>query len=327
MPNGVETRAVFGDLAHRGAIAKFADVFDQSMALYDGVDALSKILKVQATSDSVIRDTGVAGLGLFAETSEGDAYDTDSNLVTYETVYYIKDLTKSVEVTKNRLDDTDYNTQLDTFRQAGVAARLTKAKYGLNILNGGFTTGVTNNGFTLYRYGDSVALFSVAHTRKDGGSNQSNASATGITLTELNLETGRLALVKQLTDRGLPIEMMGKIVLVVPDDLEKDATIFANSEFRPTTGNNDINFYNGRIGVLSSRWLNSTNGGSSTAWYLVDTNVSKLKLYVRQEPQFFTSVDGKTQNRIFAIQMRMAAGHSDWRGTWGSKGDGASYSS
>jgi hypothetical protein len=327
MPNVLETRAVFGDLAHRGAIAQFADVFDQSLQVYDGTDVLSKIFKVESTSDSIIRDTSLAGLGLFAETNEGDAYDTDSNLVGYETTYFIKDLTKSVEVTKNRLDDTNYKTELDAFRLAGISARMTKGKYTLNVLNSAFSTSVTNNGFTIYRMGDAKALASVSHPRKDGGTAQSNASATGITLTELNLETGRLALVKQLTDRGLPIEFMGKLVLAVPDDLEKDATIFANTEFRPTTANNDINFYNGRIGVLASRWLNSAHGGSSTAWHLIDTNVSKLKLYVRQEPQFFTSIDGKTQNRIFAIQMRMAAGHSDWKGTWHSKGDGAAYAS
>jgi hypothetical protein len=325
MPFVLETRAVFGDLAQRGAVAKFADVFDQSLKLYNGMDAVSKAFKVIPTQDSIIRDDGIAGLGLFQETMEGDAYAEDANLVTYETVYYIKDLTKTVSVTKNRIEDTDYKRELDTFRQAAAAAQLTKAKYAMNVLNAGFGTSLTNNGFTVYRYGDSVALFSTAHTRKDGGSNQSNSSATGITLTELNLETGRLALVKQLTDRGLPMEFLGKIMVVVPDDLEKDSVIFTGSQYRPTTANNDINFYNGRMAVLASRWLDSANGGSTTAWFLVDMNFAQLKLYVRQDPQFVNQEEAKTRNHIFSIDLRLAAGHSDWRGVWGSKGDGVAY--
>jgi len=323
----VETRAVFGDLAQRGAIAKFADVFDQSLELYDSMEPVGRVMNVISTNDSIIRDIGTAGLGLYNETNEGDAYDQDSNLVTYETVYTIKDLTKTIEVTKNRLRDTDYQKELDSFRLAAITARMTKAKYSMNILNGGFTTAVTNNNYTLYRMNDTKALFSVSHPRKDGGTAQSNASGTGITLTELNLETGRLALVKQLTDRGLPMEFMGKATLVVPDDLEKDAVIFANTPLRPTTANNDVNFYEGRIDVVTSRWLNSTNGGSATAWYLVDNAFSKLKVYLRQEPEFNTSIDSKTQNRVFSIDFRMAAGHSDWRGTWATKGDGQSYTS
>lgn len=322
----VETRAEFGDLAHRGAIAQFTDVFDQSLQLHDNMNLMEKIMKIENTNDSIVRDHGIAGLGLFEETNEGDSYKADSNLVTYETVYTIKKLTKSVDVTEERIEDTDYRRELDTFRQAAAVARSTKAKYGLNVLNGGFGTSVTNNGFTLYRYNDTKALFSTAHTRKDGGTAQSNASSTGITLTELNLETGRLALVKQLTDRGLPIDFMGDITLAVPDDLEKDGVIFTGSNLRPTTANNDINFYQGRINVMSSRWLDAPNGGSATAWFLVDTNFSRLKLYVRQEPRFTTSIDSKTQNRVFSISLRCAAGHSDWHGTWGSKGDGAAYS-
>ena len=321
----IETRAVFGDLAQRGAIAKFADVFDQSLMVADNLEVLQKVFKVENTTDSIIRDTSVVGLGLFSEVSEGDAYDEDSNMVGYETVYTVKNLGKTVTVTKNRIEDSDYKRELDTFRHAAVAARLTKAKYIFNVLNGSRTTAVTNNSYTLYRMADAVALASVSHPRRDGGTAQSNASATGVTLTELNLETGRLALVKQLTDRGLPIEFMGKVTLVVPDDLEKDATIFANSNLRPTTANNDLNFYEGKIDVLSSKWLNSANGGSSTAWYLVDQNIAQLKLYIRQDAQFYSTVEAKTRNVINDIDLRLAAGHSDWRGTWVSAGDGAAY--
>jgi len=327
--SAIETRARFGDLARSGAIARFKDVFDQAQTTYDGMAELQRIFKVESTGDSEIRDVGVAGLNLLSETAEGAAYNQDANLVTYQTDYSAQKLTGSTVVTEERIADSEYKDKLDDFRHLAVSGKRTKVKYGMNVINSGFVTTAVTNGFTVYRYADAVPLFSTLHPRKDGGSTQSNASATGITLSESNLETGRLALVKQLTDRGLPMEFMGRVIVVVPDDLAKTGVILADSELRPSTANNDINFYNGVIvDVLVSKWLNATgSNGSTTAWYLIDTNYSKLKLYVRQEPEFFEERENGTRNHIFGVSQRLAAGHSDWRGTWGSKGDGAAYSS
>ena len=324
----LETRARFGDLARSGAIARFTDVFNQAEQTYDGMAEVSKIFKVQKTSVSEIRDTGTAGLDLLKEIREGTSYPVDANLVTYETDYSIQKLGVEVEVTEEAIDDTEYGADLDRFKHMAISAMRTKAKYAMNILNAGFSLTTQVNGFTVHRYGDAVRLFSTAHPRKDGGTSQSNASGTGITLTETNLETARIALVQQLTDRGLPMEFLGRIALVVPDDLAKTATILAQSDLRPSTANNDINFYKGiLVDTLVSKWLNATgSNGSTTRWFLIDQNFTQLKLYVKQEPQFFQDREPVTRSHIFGVSLRAAAGHSDWRGTWASAGDGVSYS-
>lgn len=324
----LETRARFGDLARSGAIARFTDVFNQALQQYDGMEEVSKIFKVQKTNVSEIRDVGIAGLDLLKEIREGTSYPTDANLVAYETDYSIQKLGVEVEVTEEAIDDSEYGAQLDRFKALAITAMKTKAKYAMNILNAGFTLTDQVNGFTVHRYADTRRLFSTLHTRKDGGSDQSNASGTGITLTETNLETGRIALVQQLTDRGLPMEFLGRIALVVPDDLAKTATILAQSELRPSTANNDINFYKGLlVDVLVSKWLNATgSNGSTTRWFLIDQNFTQLKLYVKQDPQFWQDREPFTRSHIFGVSLRAAAGHSDWRGSWASQGDGASYS-
>lgn len=327
--NVLETRARFGDLARRGAIAAFKDVFDQTKDAYDGMDVVNRIFKVATTNESDIRDGGVAGVPLLTEVPEGAAYPKVANLFTYETDYTPHKYGEQIEVTEEAIADSDYNSDLDRYRHLGFAARRTKAKYAMNIFNAGFTSGAVVNGFRVFRYGDTKNLFSTSHTRKDGGTAQSNASSTGIVLTESNLETGRLALRKQLTDRGIPMEVGGKPILVVPTDLIKTATILIESDGRPSTANNDINFYNGVImDAIESLWLNATgSNGSTTAWFLVDPAIAMLKLYVRLEPTFWTDMDSNTRNQMFGVTMRLAGGHSDWRGTWGSKGDGLSYSS
>src|SRR3990167_4623416 len=324
----ITTTAVLGDLAQVGAIARFTDVFNQAGQAFVGMEELKKIFKVESTSDSDIRDVAIPVLGLMAETSEGDAYNEDSVLVGYETDYHVKKLTKSVEVTEEALRYKQYKDKLDEMRMNAEEANRTMVKYGMNILNAGFSSGATVNGFTVYRMADAKNLFSISHPRKDGGTAQSNASSTGIVLNETNLETGRLAIEKQLTDRGLPLQAM-RPVLVVPTDLAKTATILVNSEFRPSTANNDINFYNGVImDVLVSKWLNATgSNGSTTAWFLIDPMLARLKMYIGWNPDLNNSVEAKTRNTVFTVSVGLAAGHSDYRGTWGSKGDGLSYSS
>ena len=156
------------------------------------------------------------------------------------------------------------------------------------------------------------------------GTAQSNVSAGSIALSELNLETGRLALVKQLTDNGMPIVDMGRVTLCVPDDLEKNAVIFTGSALRPTTTNNDLNFYVGRINVLSSRWLNAASNGSATAWFLIAALPGygkQLRVYRKGGPKFLQSQpESKTWNVDFAVKNRYAVGNSTFLGLWASQG-------
>lgn len=325
----ISTRARFGDLAREGAIVRFREVFNQANETYDGMEELNKIFNVVGNAPAEIRDTGVAGLPLLVETAEGDAYKKDALLKTYDTDYSAQKLTMGTVVTEEAIDDSEYSDKIDQFKHLAIAGKLTKVKYAMNILNAGFSSGATVNGFTVFRYGDTKNLFSVSHTRKDGGTAQSNASATGVTLTETNLETGRLAVEKQLTDRGLPMSFGGRLALATPSDLTKTGTILVDSDQRPSTANNDINFYKGVImDVITSKWLNATgSNGSTTAWFLVDQQFNQLKLHVTQDLQPYNERENNTRNHIFGVSTRLSAGHSDWRGTWGSKGDGVAYAS
>ena len=155
---------------------------------------------------------------------------------------------------------------------------------------------------------------------------QSNANADGIVLNEENLETGRLAMMGQLDDRGKPMRVgTGKLVLLVPPDLEKTAVIITKGEKRSGTANNDINIYDGLCTVISSAWINAANGGSATQWFLLDPRVTKVFHWTRRALMPSRAVDNNTKNVTFYLSARWTDGYADWRGIWGSKGDASSY--
>lgn len=126
----------------------------------------------------------------------------------------------------------------------------------------------------------------------------------------------------------MPILDMGRINLVVPDDLEKNAVIFTSSTLRPTTANNDINYYRGlQMDTISSRWLNAASGGSATAWFLVCTLPAigvPLCVYSMGGPAYLASPpESGTWNLTFAVKNRYAVGNTEWKGVQGTSGAGS----
>ncbi len=323
--SNVQTRATLGDIGQDNLGPKFEKVFDQNLIKFEGKDIAKKIFDFPNAKFSTFRTTGLTGLKTLTRFGEGDPIPQSVNIKTFETNWDVQDYGDSVLVTDNLLEDRQkLGAKLDEMANLAKEVDITEAKGAFQILNGGFGTAAVVNGFSIDRYNDE-RLFLATHARADGGTAQSNVSATGITLTELNLETGRLALVKQLTDNGLPILNMGRITLTVPDDLQKDAVIFTQSNLRPSTANNDLNFYNGgTFDVVTSRWLNSNVGGSSTAWFLIASlpgMESILKVYRKGGPRMNDS--GKIQgtwNRSFELKHRLAIGNSEFKGTWASPG-------
>lgn len=325
--SNIQTRASLADLGKRGLGPAFEDVFDQNLIKFEGRDNVRKIIDFIQTDKSVLRTTGLTGYGFLQEFEEGDALPQTSNIKTFETLYTIRDYGQSVVVTDDMIEDRErIGSKLDEFAGLTRMTDITMHKHAMMQFNGAFVTTATIQGVSLHRY-NSEALVTTSHARADGGTAQSNRSSTNITLTELNLETGRLALVKQLSDNGLPLIDMGRITLVVPDDLEKNATIYTGSALRASTANNDLNFYRGiQMDVLSSRWLNAGSGGSATQWFLVARFMggpSPLRVYHRGAPRMRDDVESGTWNKIFGIKARYAVGNSEWKGIWGSDGSGS----
>lgn len=332
----IESRSTWGELI-KGVTAEFGEVYNQakdsySLALDDAVatpgNKMSALFKQKTSDKSKERTVTKTGTGYLIPTAEGVDFAQDQRFPGYTTEWQFAKFTNGVTCTLENMQDRDYAEQLDEFADLTVSGMETQDRHAFQLFSYGFTAQASVP-TTYSQYGDAKPLFSTSHPRKDGGTAQSNASATGITLSETNLETARLALQNQLDDRGKPMRVgTGKLVLLVPPALEKTAVLITKGEKRQGTANNDINIYDGIFTVISSQWISATQSvGSDTAWYLIDPRVARLVFWSRKALTPSTYTDNRTKNTTYDLYARWTTGYADWRGMWGSKGDNAAYSS
>lgn len=332
----METRATWGDGWIKGLAAKFAEVENQATMSYSlGIDSAlgvetnkaTRLFKEKTSDKAEERYTSKTGVGYPALTTEGQDYATDSRIPGYLTVFRFIKKTNSIEITEEEKDDreNDLQSKFDEAYDLNVSMNMEFDRSAFSIFNYAFTAQASLPSDLTF-YSDGKPLCSILHPRKDGGTGISNASATGIPLSEVNLGTGRQALRRQLDDRGLPMAIgSGRLILLIPDSLEQTAQIITKSTKRPSTANNDLNIYDGFVTVISTKWINSQNGGSDTAWFLIDSMYSPFIFYKRRGIQTSVYMDNKNKNTIYDISARWQVGNKSWRGVWGSAGANATY--
>lgn len=299
-------RANFGDLLEPGLRKIFDDKYNEIPEVF------SSIFHVDSSNVDVERDSAVTGFGLLTQTAEGGAITYEDPIQMYDVSYVHLKYTKGFKVSEELVEDDRYNVIKKKPAALAKAARRTAEYLAAQVFNNGFSSGTG---------GDGKYLFSTAHPRADGGTAQSNASSTGITLTETNLNTALLAMRGQLDDKGQKISVKADTI-VVPPALEKTAQILTNSKMRPGTADNDFNYYEGMLKIVSWDWLSST-----TAWFLLDSSEHELHWFWRIRPEFKQDTSFDTGMALYKTRFRSSRGWSDWRGTYGSAGDGAAYSS
>ena len=299
--------------------ANFADELDPAVRkiFFDEYKAeqevMPKVFNVLTSDMDSEVDSATTGFGKLIQTSELGALDYEDPLKMYRTTYSFLKYTKGFKVSQELLEDDQNNVINQMPRALSKAVVYSTEDIAADVFNNAFSTSYTS-------YGDGKPLCSTAHTRVDGGSNQSNASATGITLGETNLETGRLAFEDALDDKG-QIRNFTPDTLIMGNDLRKTAVILTESSLRPGTANNDVNIYEGVFKVIPWKYITS-----ATSWFLLGRD-HKLNWFWRIRPEFKNDYNFDADAALYKVRIRVAAGWSDWRSVWGSKGDGSAYSS
>jgi phage major head subunit gpT-like protein len=299
-------RANFGDLLEPGLRQIFDDKFAEIPEVY------SSIFHVDSSTHDVERDSAITGFSLAEETAEGGAIQYEDPVQMYDVSYVHKKYTKGFKVSEELMEDDRYSVIKKKPAALARTMRRTAENIGATMFNNAFSYGTG---------GDAKYLVSISHPRADGGTAQSNASGSGITLTEANLNTALLAMRAQLDDKGMKIGMKADTILV-PPALEKTAHVILDSNLRSGTADNDANYFKGLLKVISWDWLSS-----STAWFLLDSSQHELNYFWRVKPEFKQDNSFDTGMALFKSRMRCSVGWSDWRGVWGSLGDGISYTS
>lgn len=299
-------RANFADLLTPG----FRKIYDDKFKEVPMV--MERVFHVNASEKADEKDSSVGGFGLAQETAEGAPVDYEDPVQGYDTTYAHRKYTKGFKITREMYDDDLYNIMNKRPASLGKAMRRTAENQAALVFVRGFNSS--------YLGADSEELFSTSHDRPDGGTAQSNASATGIVLSETNLETGRLAMRNQLDDKGQIIDVNADR-LIVPSALEKTAHLIVDSTLRQGTADNDMNFYKNKFEIIPWIYLTST-----TAWFLIDSSEHELNWFWRKRPVFAQDDLFDTDLAVYKSSMRLSRGWSDWRGAWGSQGDGQAYS-
>lgn len=275
---------------------------------------MPKIFNILTSSRDSEKDSATTAFGKLQETSELGALDYEDPVKMYNTTYTHLKYTKGFKVSQELVEDDQHNVISRMPAALAKSVVYTTEYWGASVLNNAFNTSYTS-------YGDSKPLCSTSHTRADGGTAQSNASSTGVVLSETNLETGRLALEKALNDKGEIVNFKADR-LVVPVDLRKTAMILTDSSLRPGTANNDVNVYEGVFQVIPWRYITT-----STYWFLQDSRNHLLQWFWRVRPEFKSDFNFDADAALYKVRVRFSYGWSDWRGVWGSKGDASAYSS
>ncbi|MGH2643260.1 MAG: Mu-like prophage major head subunit gpT family protein [Chitinophagaceae bacterium] len=258
------------------------------------------------------KDSAISGFGLAQQTGEGAPISYEDPVQGYTTTYVHLKYTKGFKISREMYEDDLYGIMKKRPAALGRTMRRTTENQAALVFNNAFNTS--------YLGGDSKPLLSTVHPRPDGGNSQSNASATGITLSETNIETAIIAMRGQLDDKGQKIDVYPK-TLLVPINLRKTAHLIVDSPLRQGTADNDVNYYKSDFSIIDWIYLTST-----TAWFLIDPGVHELTWFWRVKPQFKDDELFDTEYAVYKSTMRLSRGWSDWRGVWGSLGDSNAYS-
>lgn len=325
----MESKSTWG-AAIKGVGVTFREFFSQNDL--NQVSGWDPVVKTMRSEDAVTNFSGKTGSGLLQRFSDGSPIPTANRYKLYDTAATQEPYGQRIEVTRQTLLYRDFAAVFDENNDLMKAVKSSLSRAGAQIFNRAFTsgTGVTG-GVRVVTYGDGVALASASHPRSDGGTAQSNTSTTSIPLSENNVETGRIALLNQLQDDGVPMMVPGSIWLVVGINNEKTALILSRSDQRPSTGNNDINIYTGGyMNVMSSSWLDNgisaSSVGSNTQWFLVAADRAKLAIVISAGPELEFLKDKDTKSGLFDVILDLAVCSYDWRGVWASQGDNSAYS-
>lgn len=290
-----------------------------------------KIVSVEPITVRNHIESGVSGLPDLVMMPEGSSYPEQNEVETYNTAYQANkfgsaisytDYLRYFDLTGGMIIPGDASFTKNTGEKIsrGVIQTLNRAIFSM--FNNGY-----NSAFQ--KFGDGKPLFSVSHPLKDSATSTttySNASSTSAPLNTDSLNDARISILKTLDDRGNNVGAVEafRMCLVVPIELTKKAFETIGSPYNPETSNNTINYFPnlpGGFDIIASPFLTST-----TAWYVVVPEVAQLKLKMFRDVSVQSFIEGKTDTLFYTYNLFYDFGWSNWRFTYGSKGDGTAYS-
>lgn len=252
------------------------------------------------------------GSGLFSIVGETNTVPQSTPRVTNKQTTLIKDFAAALPISKDLFDDNMHGVWAKDVADFSAVAKITQDSNAFKIFRGAFTTTLT---------ADGVSFINAAHPLIGGGT-QSNLLTSPAPLTPDNLKAAITNLRQQKNQAGVGMGNMPAILLV-PSVLFYKAIEYTESALVPDSGNNNYNVFRGTFGitVYTSIWLDASNGGSDTAWFLLAKNHSITRV-IRQDIQTALVSWEYSNNRTYNYQanFREEVFVADYVGTVGSTG-------
>ncbi len=269
-----------------------------------------QVFDVETSTKAYEEDLLEVGFGEAPEKPEGESVQFDDAGESWVARYYHITVALAFAITEEAEEDGLYGS-IGSKMSRALARSLqhTKEIRGASVLNNGFNASFTG--------GDNVSLFSNAHPLYGGGT-LSNILATAADLSETSLEEMLILISTWTDDRGIPLNARA-IKLIIPPQLRFIATRILKSDFRPGTGDNDINAMKS-LGELSADPAINHRLTDPDAWFIKTDIPDGLKHFVRKPVSRGVEGHFETGNVRYKARERYSFGWSNWRGAAGTPG-------
>lgn len=270
----------------------------------------TEVFDVRSSDKAYEEVQELTGFGLAPVKSEGGAVSYDTHSQGFTTRFTNVNYGLGFIETQEAVDDNLYKGRASSRTKAlARSMNVTKETVLANILNRAFDSN--------YQGGDGKELLATDHPVATGGT-QANELSVASDLSEAAIED-MLILIRNAKDsRGLRINLMGKYLLVAPDN-EYDATRIVYSTLQNDTANNAINAmkHQGRLPGGVKVWPYLTD---ADAWFVPTDVPEGMILFNRKSVAFTKDSDFDTDNFKHKATERYIGGWGDWRGMFGSEG-------
>lgn len=293
----------FGKALWPGINAWYGDSYNEFETKYD------KLFDTFTSRKRFEEDVHMSMFGIAPEKPEGTPVNYDTAQQGFVSRYNHVTYGLGFIITEEMIEDDLYDVIGErNARALAKSMRVTKETVGANVYNRAF------NGS--YVGGDNVSLINASHPNVAGGT-WSNTLATAADLSEASLEQACIDIMKWEDDRGLPVQIMPKSLVIAVDEVFNAERIL-KSNLRSGTANNDINVLNnmGKFqDVVSSVYLTDPD-----AWFIRTDAQDGMKYFERKADDFSMDNDFDTSNYKYKAVGRYSFGWSDPRGLYGSAG-------
>ena len=296
--------------------AQFAKQLEEGLNTVFGLDYKThpeewrKCFEVQNSKKAYEEDLLVSGFGAAPVKAEGSSAAFDEGQEGWSSRYTHETIALQFAITEEAIEDNLYMSMGAKYAKAlSRSMQHTKEIKAASIFNNGFNAG--------FKGGDGQSLLSTAHPLMGGGT-FSNKLATPADFAEASLEDILIQIRKAKDDRGIPMALTAKNV-IIPPELEYLAFRILDSNMRPGTADNDVNAVN-KMGIFGSPADVVTRLSDPDAWFVKTDALEGLKYFDRVGLKKRIKTDHDTGNYQYLVRERYSMGWSDPRTIYGSSG-------